>query len=296
MQIAQKEGITLIHLNDQIHRDLFGVFVSKSLGIPCISHLRSMRHEPRLTRCDLLLTNCLNEEVSAYLANSQATRQYWMEQGIDPAKIILVYDAIPKSPVKSLNIRRIWQIDPTVRFIVGCVANLSEAKGHSFLLEAHAEFVRHQPNTVLVLVGDGPLKGRLVRQACSLRIENSVLFVGHDSRAREIIAALDLLVVPSKSEAFGLVLLEAMRARTPIVATNSGGISEIVQHECNGLLVNYGSVNDLCAAMQRVLTDEQLQSLLAENGYQAVQLRFSINRYASEVEQVYERVLEKAVS
>jgi glycosyltransferase involved in cell wall biosynthesis len=143
-----------------------------------------------------------------------------------------------------------------------------------------------------MIVGDGPLKAELVNQARELSIQDSVLFVGYQTMAREIIANFDLLVVPSKSEGFGRTILEAMQAKTPVVATKSGGIPEIVEHEYNGILVDYGNENELRNAMIRLLEDEHLRSKLIQNGYRTVRNRFELKRYASELEMIYMSVSE----
>lgn len=288
-RIVRKEKVDILHLNDHVTRDLFGLFVAERTEVACISHLRS-RPSANLDRRRLAYANRV---VSAYIANSKMTRRRWEEAGVDISKSWLVYNGIPSLDIKPLDIRQTWNIDDRVNTIIGCVANLNAAKGHTFLLQTFAQFFKSRPNAILLLVGHGPLKSKLIRFALELGIQDSVLFAGYQTRAKEIVAGLDLLVVPSKSETFGRVLLEAMQVGTPVVATNSGGIPEVVTHEYNGLLVNYGDEEALSQAMERVLTDRQLRSKLVENGYRTVRERFSIERYASGIERIYESVLRR---
>ncbi len=286
-RIVRKEKIDLIHLNDQINRDLFGLFVARRAGVACVSHLRSMRGD-----CfGRLRADYANRYVSAYMANSRATKSYWEGRGIDPEKIHVIYNAVPQAKIEPLDIRRIWKIDKRIRWLVGCVGNFNPVKGHDFLLKAFSLFVQSHPDAALLLVGDGPLRQALVQHALALGLQDMVFFVGHDPRAREIIAGLDLLVIPSQNEAFGRVLLEAMQARTPVIATRVGGIPEIIRHEDNGLLVSYGDEEELSRALKRLVSDGELRSRLIENGHCVVKERFSVEHYASEIAGIYEQVL-----
>jgi glycosyltransferase involved in cell wall biosynthesis len=78
-----------------------------------------------------------------------------------------------------------------------------------------------------------------------------------------------------------------MQAKTPVVATKSGGIPEIVEHEYNGILVDYGDERELSNAMRRLLADTHLRSKLIKNGYRTVRGQFDLKRYASELEMIY---------
>ena len=86
-------------------------------------------------------------------------------------------------------------------------------------------------------------------------------------------------------------MLETMQAGAPLVATDVGGIREIVRHDHNGLLIDHGHEEGFAKAMERLLTDKRLRSRLVENGYRTVRERFSIDRYASEIESIYDGVL-----
>ncbi len=284
-RIIFKENIDIIHLNVQINRDLFGLFVAERTNVPCISHLRSMRSGG----FDRYRADYANRIASMFIANSNSTKQHWRDLGIDGDKMRVVYNAINKEQIKPINIRSTWKIDKSVRFI-GCVGSFAIGKGHGFLLQAFAGFVKLRSDIILLLVGDGPLKEELVRQSIKLGIRDYVIFAGYLDNVQDIIAGFDLLVLPSQTEAFGRVLLEAMQVGTPIVATNVGGIPEVVEHEYNGLLVSYGDEEGLQKALERLLTDKELRSKLIENGHQTVD-RFSMKHYTDDLERIYRVVL-----
>lgn len=142
-----------------------------------------------------------------------------------------------------------------------------------------------------MIVGDGEYKQKLMLLTQNLGIEKAVLFTGYEPRAKEIIAALDVLVLPSYRETFGRTLLEAMSVKTPVIATRSGGIPEVITHGYNGLLVDYRDVKSLSRAIICILEDKQLASRLVENGYNVCRERFSLRNHISSLELIYRRML-----
>lgn len=288
--IVKKERINILHLNDQINRDLFGLFVADRMGIVCISHLRSMDGG----NFDWRRANYANRVVSAYIANSKYTKQYWEEKGVNNNKIWLVYNAVPRFNIKPLDIHKVWGINKKT-FTIGCVGRLVSWKGQKFLFRTFAEFIKNYPDSLLMIVGDGPMKQDLIKDAHNLRIEKKVIFTGYQEKTKELIAAFNLLVLPSLGEPMGRVLLEAMQVRTPVVASNSGAIPEIIEHEHNGLLVDYGDVRGMVRALERILINEELCSKLVDNGYRIVNERFSIENYSSRIENIYKNVLQNKV-
>jgi len=164
------------------------------------------------------------------------------------------------------------------RFIL-CVAELQEYKAIDILLRAARPILVNDESLTLVLAGDGPLRRELESLSSSLGIRDRTMFLGTQG-AQEIAMLLrrcDVMVLPSRMEPFGMVLIEAMACKAPVVATNVGGIPEIIQHEVSGILVEPEDPDALSAALQRVLTDKNLRKDLAENGYSRVMERFCAN-------------------
>jgi glycosyltransferase involved in cell wall biosynthesis len=128
----------------------------------------------------------------------------------------------------------------------------------------------------LVLAGDGPLRGELEALAASLGVAAQTTFLGFQG-ASEIVRLLhgcETMVLPSRMESFGIVLIEAMACKTPVVACAVGGIPEIIEHEVSGILVEPENPRALTAGLRRVLTDGDLRRTIAENGYTRVMQRF----------------------
>ena len=169
-----------------------------------------------------------------------------------------------------------------------CVAPLrNRLKVDETLVRGFARFLERHSDAALLVVGDGPLREVLEQEAVALGINGHVIFTGFQEQAKEIIAGLDVSLVINYHDSFSRVALETMQARTPLVATDVGGIREIVNPGENGLLIDYGDEEAFADAMERLLVDKVFCANLVENGSRTIRERFSIERYASEIERVY---------
>lgn len=287
LKIIRNEDIRLVHANDQIGRDLMALFAARQARIPCISHLRSTRGGG----FDRKRADYANRTVSTFIANSRHTRTFWQNRGLCKAKIVVVYNGMREVAFEPGNWRGRGWAPENVRHLIGCVGNFHGGKGHAFLIRSFGSFYRENPDSGLVLVGDGPLRQSLFDLTKALGVADSVFFLGYQRPVLNILASLDLLVVPSEKEGFGRVILEAMQIKIPVVATNSGGIPEVIEHEKNGLLVDYGDEKGLALAMKRILEDKSLRRSLIKNGSDTVSERFGIKRYMSEVESIYDKAM-----
>ncbi len=147
--------------------------------------------------------------------------------------------------------------------IVGVVARLEPEKGHPTLFDAWPIVLRAVPDTYLLVVGEGSRRDALEAQARELRIAHRVVFTGRRDDVPAVTAALDVAVLPSYREAQGLTILEAMALSRPVVASDVGGIPEMIQDGKTGLLVPPHDPEALAAAIIRLLTDHPLADTLA---------------------------------
>lgn len=179
-------------------------------------------------------------------------------------------------------------------FTVLFVGRLVERKGVVFLIEAIRRLASERP-TRLVIVGDGPERGRIARQARELGLEDRVVLRGQVSPGalQEAYAAADAFVLPAivdrrgDTEGLGVVLLEAMNHRVPVVASGIGGIPDIVENEVSGLLVAPADADALARAIERLVADSRLTARLGEAGYRRLRERFSWEAIVARWEAVY---------
>lgn len=177
--------------------------------------------------------------------------------------------------------------------LLGIVGQVTRRKGQLELVRAFAEVLSKMPNSVLLIVG-APLFNRdheyfaILKQTISdLGLTRNVRLLGGRSDIRTIMRALDLLVVNSTAEPFGLVIPEAMACGTPVLATAVDGIPEIIVHAENGWLVKPGDEAELADGMVHVCRREELRERLATRALQDVTQRFSLQRYLEELQTFY---------
>jgi len=179
------------------------------------------------------------------------------------------------------------------KIVIGIVGQLTPRKGQLELIEAFGEMSRSVPDTVLLVVGE-PIFNRdeeyattLEREAQRLGVANRIRFLGAREDVPGIMRALDLLVVNSSLEPFGLTVIEAMASGTPVLATAVDGISEIVRHGENGWLIEARERRSLVEGLFTLVRDRQLRVALAESGGRDVIAHFSVQRFLNEIEAVY---------
>jgi glycosyltransferase involved in cell wall biosynthesis len=172
--------------------------------------------------------------------------------------------------------------------IVGVVARLEPEKGHPTLIEAWPLVLQQVPDAYLLIVGEGSQREALERQVQELRIAHRVVFTGRRDDVPAVTAALDCAVLPSYREAQGLTILEAMALSRPVVASNVGGIPEMIDDGVSGLLVPPHDATALAAAISRVLLDHPLADTLARKGHDVVHERFCVELMVRAVETIYD--------
>ena len=174
-------------------------------------------------------------------------------------------------------------------FVIITIAALHPRKGLKYLIAAMRKIVDEKPKTKLMIAGDGPQKKYLRKIAKKLNLSNKIRFLGNQKNIAAILKSADLFVLPSIKEAFGLVLLEAMAAEIPIVASAAGGIPEIIEDNKNGLLVEPGNSDTLAEKIILLMKNAHLQKKLVANGLNMVK-QFDIKKMAKKTEKVYSSI------
>jgi glycosyltransferase involved in cell wall biosynthesis len=174
------------------------------------------------------------------------------------------------------------------RYIL-CVAALDVYKGIDVLLHAAKPLLVEDPSLGLVLAGEGPLRMECEALAASLGIRKQTQFVGHKPGAEiaRLLQGCEVFVLPSREEPFGIVLIEAMACRKPVVATAVGGIPEIVEHQKSGILVEPDNPAALTEGIRRVLRNSELRKTIADNGHSRVMERFRLVHNGASYEKAF---------
>lgn len=205
------------------------------------------------------------------LTVSQPFRTELIARGVPPDRIEVIHNAIApgwgaaeREPGRQADTRRAFGI-PADRKIVLIVGRLSREKDHLTLLEATKRTRATQP-LHLVIVGEGPERGRIEERIRQLGLQNEVTLTGQQKSAAPFYGVADLAVLSSLSEGSPNALLEALVSGVPVVATNVGGIPEIVRDGETAFLVPPGDIDAMTSSMLRVLGDEALASAFTERG------------------------------
>lgn len=170
-------------------------------------------------------------------------------------------------------------------FVILHVGRLHAQKGHDTLLQAFAQLVRERPRCRLLLAGEGPLQGTIEASVRALGLEGHVGLLGAVADTSTLYVAADAFAFPSRYEAFGMSLLEAMGAGLPSVVTGVGGILEVTSLE-SSVVVPPNDPRALCAGLRLLEGDSERRSMLAEGGRQRA-MEFDVSIWLPELERVY---------
>jgi len=173
---------------------------------------------------------------------------------------------------------------------IGIVAALETRKGHDVLLHALARLRREGVALRCLVCGDGSRRAQLENLAQTLGIADAVRFLGEQRQVADVLAALDVFVLPSRHEGLGVAILEAMAMSLPVVASDVGGIPEIVDAGRTGVLVPCEDAAALAAAIAALDRDRERARRLGEEGRARVVAEFSMEAMAERYERLYESV------
>ena len=190
--------------------------------------------------------------------------------GTEPLRTIVNGVGPCPPPAAVAALRREWGLASGLRLIVAA-GRLVPQKRHDLAVSA----IAHVPGAALVILGDGPLRHALERQIEELRLSGRVRLVGSHSDARAILGAADVVLQPSDWEGLPLVVLEAMSAARPVVATRVRGLRELVRDGIDGLLVPPGDARGLATAVATILTDNNLACRLGSAAAARIENEFS---------------------
>jgi glycosyltransferase involved in cell wall biosynthesis len=221
-----------------------------------------------------------------------AIMKEWVPSGSHPVRMIAnglctaTYENLPSR----LEARSQLGL-PAGSFIVGIVARLTGLKGHDLLINVFARIVSKMPGAVLLIVGDGGGRPALRSQIQKLGLERQVLLMGARNDVPAILAAMDVFCLPSESEGMPMTVLEAMAAGLPVVASNVGGIPEIVQEGRTGLMVPPGASEELEAALLCLANAPTLAREMGREGRERLVRKFSLKQAIDSYEGLYKQVV-----
>ena len=225
----------------------------------------------------------------AVVCNSHAAADRLVASGIACDKIAVIGNALPSEVFETAAAA----LPKNGALRVGMVARMNHRyKNHSGFLRIAALIRQHIPNTEFFLIGDGPLRPELEKEAATLGLDTSAIFLGDRQDMSAILASIDVAVNPSDSESLSNVILEAMAAGLPVVAYDVGGNSELVNEE-RGALIRGGDETNFAASVEKLLSDAALRERLGRNASHFAQENFSLERVRQRYTDLYTMLLRK---
>lgn len=289
----------VLHSHTILPDGLAGSFLKKELRIPhvCTVHGSDINLYPSDNALNYALTKYVLKNCDHIVTVSERLREKVLQISENLKSISVIYNGANgqrfRAISKAVARRRLGVQDkPSIILFVG---NLVPVKGVNLLIRAFSEVLRQNRNdsdVLLYLVGDGNQRNSLVALAERLRVIEKVIFVGrrpHDEIPYWLNAA-DVLVLSSLSEGFPTIIPEAMMCGIPVIASNVGGVAEIVYDKITGILTQAGSADDLEAAMKLILSDEVLRRRIVANARDRV-MAYTWEDNASRHAQLYESLL-----
>jgi glycosyltransferase involved in cell wall biosynthesis len=264
--------------------NLMARWVGARTGTPVIDTVHVVPGAARLdgepaTRAAMraLLDRASRRTVTRFVAVSEAVKTGLTADGIHPSRIAVIRNGVDPPALREAASRDAGVIlDETCRH-VGFVGRLETVKGCEYFVRAAALLAADRPDVRFVVAGAGSRADELRALAAELGVGDGVDFVGYVDSAPALLAALDVVVVPSLSEASGLTAIEALALNVPVVASRVGGLPEVVLDGVTGLLVPPGDEAAIARAVSRFLGDPALARSLAAAGAKLVEERFALD-------------------
>jgi glycosyltransferase involved in cell wall biosynthesis/protein-tyrosine-phosphatase len=297
--LLRERQIDLVHTH-RYKDTVLGTIAATLAGVPHVIRTMHGLREP-MTGWDHLkfrgyevmekvMVRCFADRVVAVSKRMAATLT---DEGYPSALVTAIPNGIDLRKVvptrTPADVRRELAIDDR-DIVIGTAGRLSPVKGHDSFLRAAALILREEPRARFLLAGGGPLEHQLKALASELGIAAACRFVGARSDVYDLVAAMDMFVLPSLNEGLPMAILEAMALGTPVVATDVGGLPEVIRHCATGLLVPPGDERALADACVSLARDPERARELANQGRRVVEDRFSHRQQGRALVETYHGV------
>ena len=280
-KFIKKEKIDIIHSNSRVTQFL-GFLLYKFTHVAYVTTFHGFyrkSHARKTLKFEGLRTIAISQNVKTHLSQ---------DLNIPEEKIRVVYNGVCR---EEFSLRKKTKTDYGFKendFVIGILGRFSEEKGHFLAIEAFKLLSDKHSNVYLAISGKGRLKEELKTFIRLTDIENRTKFF--DMEAKDFLDIPDILIVPSRREGFGYVIIEALLKEVPVIAFNGGAISEIIKNEKNGLLFNKYEGFCLKQAIEQLMSDRPLRERIVKKAKEDAQI-FSMENMALNTEKVYKEVL-----
>ena len=294
----QKHKPDILHTQLEFS-DTLGSIAARLLGIPSVSTVHTIENPSVRTRTywrHQLRWFALRHFSTRVIAVSKKARLHHIQSAKIPNdKAITLYNGIDLEVFRSrgpqmVNTARQSLNLPETGQVICTVAVLREQKGIQYMIEALPAILERIPNAIYLVVGDGAYRNELKSLSASRGVEKRVLFAGHRTDIPAVLASCDLFVLPTLGDALPTVLIEAMAAGKPIVASDVGGVPEIITDQTTGILVPPANPSKLAEACLQILQNESFRNTLVSNAYEVAQQKFNVHTQVRQLSTLYQNL------
>ena len=291
--------IDLVHTH-RYKDTVLGIIAARLAGVPHVIRTVHGLKEPesgwnrlKYAVYETLDRMMLRRFADRVIAVSNRTSSALVEAGLPASLITTIRNGIDVDsiqPARSQNAVRaeLGLLDNTVVF--GTAGRLSAVKGQDTFLHAARLILDREPRAAFVIAGGGPLEDELTALAYRLGVAHACRFLGERDDIHDVIAAMDVFVLPSLNEGLPMAVLEAMALDKPVVASRVGGLPEVIQHRGTGLLVPSGDARAFADACLQLARDREWADELAARARRSVADQFSRDRHGRTLVDTYEHV------
>jgi glycosyltransferase involved in cell wall biosynthesis len=287
------KNMDIVHVQWPIPNGLGALFLKRIYKIPYINTIHGEEVYLSKRYHTLFALKWLVNNSAETITNSSATRNSCLEAGLNKEKLEIIPFGVDIRFFKPLKIPKNDEI-----FQILSVGYLIERKGFEYLIKAMKKVLNEHSNVQLTIVGSGPLEKKLKELIKDLKLKDNIEIIKNvsDNELLQLYNSSDLFVLPSivdsqgNTEGLGVVLLEAMACKLPVIGSNIGGIPDIIQDKETGLLVSERDISEISNAINNLIEDENLRKTLAINGYNNVKDKFSWKKVAKSYLKIYKSI------
>ncbi len=303
--LMKRENVDIVH-SQGARADFFARMAARLAGVHIVVSTVPMPVEGfdvnPLRKLIYMVFNRFSERfVDRFMVVSDALEKIMIEKhGIAPQRVVKIYNGIEKDEYciedkeivyRRSRFRKESGLGDDVP-VVGVIGRLVWQKGFEYFIEAIPDVLKRFPRAIFLIVGEGELKDELKVKSRILKLEDKIIFTGFRNDIKDVLASVDIFVMPSLLEGLPVVLLEAMAMKKPIVATKIEGIREVLENGLTGLLVSPENPQVLSEAIVDLLIHKDTARQMGLTARKVIEEGFGVDIMVQKVEGVYEELLQ----
>lgn len=268
-QLCKSEEISCVHLHDA-HAHTYAILAAVLGNKAPLILSRRVDFPIKNNFFSSLKYN--HTAIKRILCVSNAIKQITAQGIKDSSKLFTVYSGIDltKFELRTGRFKKELKLDDTT-FLIGNTSALADHKDYFTFLDVAERVAAENDKCHFVVMGDGLMKTEIHQYAKRKKLNGRITFTGFRNDIPKILADLDLFLITSKTEGLGTSILDAFACRVPVVGTDGGGISELIEHEKTGLLCEVKNVEQICSAVEKMMVETDLRNELINNASKKVQ-------------------------